>query len=66
MSARRHASFRVKRVAREGMWQTRLVIIYALGVVLGQHRDNMFKIIYYASKTLDSAQQNYTTTEKSY
>ena len=37
---------------------------YALGAVLGQHRDNMFRVIYYASRTLDSTQQKYTTTEK--
>ena len=38
---------------------------YAVGVVLGQRREKIFRSIYYASKTLDSAQQNYTTTEKS-
>ncbi|MCQ7416347.1 DDE-type integrase/transposase/recombinase, partial [Salmonella enterica] len=37
---------------------------YALGAVLGQRRDKFFRAIYYASRTLDSAQQNYTTTEK--
>ena len=37
---------------------------YALGVVLGQRRDNMFRAIYYASRTLDNTQQKYTTTEK--
>ncbi|KAK6153430.1 hypothetical protein DH2020_013069 [Rehmannia glutinosa] len=35
-----------------------------VGAVLGQKRDKMFRAIYYASRTLDSAQQNYTTTEK--
>ncbi|XP_073120889.1 uncharacterized protein [Henckelia pumila] len=37
---------------------------YAVGPVLGQRRDKMFRAIYYVSRTLDGAQQNYTTTEK--
>ena len=37
---------------------------YALGVVLGQKVDNMSVVIYYASKTLNEAQKNYTTIEK--
>ena len=37
---------------------------YAIGVVLGQRDDKKAFVIYYASKTLDSAQANYTTTEK--
>ncbi|XP_073125017.1 uncharacterized protein [Henckelia pumila] len=37
---------------------------YAVGAVLGQRRDKMFRAIYYASRTMDAAQQNYTTTEK--
>ena len=37
---------------------------YAVRVVLGQRRENIFKTIYYASKTLNEAQENYTTTEK--
>jgi len=36
----------------------------AVGAVLGQRRDKKPYVIYYASKTLDEAQQNYTTTEK--
>jgi len=36
----------------------------AVGAVLGQKRDKVFRVIYYASKTLDEAQRNYTTTEK--
>ncbi|XP_027368310.1 uncharacterized protein LOC113874273 [Abrus precatorius] len=36
----------------------------AVGVVLGQRRDKVFQAIYYASKTLDNAQRNYTVTEK--
>jgi len=37
---------------------------YAVGAVLGQRRDKKPYVINYASKTLDEAQQNYTTTEK--
>ena len=36
---------------------------YAVGVVLGQCKDKKPYVIYYASKTLDSAQINYSTTE---
>ncbi|KAI3750407.1 hypothetical protein L2E82_21042 [Cichorium intybus] len=36
----------------------------ALGAVLGQRIDKKFKPIYYISKTLNPAQENYTTTEK--
>ena len=37
---------------------------YAVGAVLGQRRDKKLHAIYYASRTLDSAQINYATTEK--
>ena len=37
---------------------------YAIGAVLGQRKSKMFHPIYYASKTLISAQLNYTVTEK--
>ncbi|XP_071728271.1 uncharacterized protein [Rutidosis leptorrhynchoides] len=37
---------------------------YALGEVLGQRVDQHFRPIYYASKTLNGAQLNYTTIEK--
>ncbi|NHN23214.1 hypothetical protein G6046_20065, partial [Bacillus amyloliquefaciens] len=37
---------------------------YAIGVALGQRHDKIFKVIYYASKTLNEAQINYTTTER--
>ena len=37
---------------------------YAIGAILGQRHDKHFRPIYYASKTLDNAQGNYTTTEK--
>ena len=35
---------------------------YAIGAVLGQREDKKAFVVYYASKTLDSAQANYTTT----
>ena len=37
---------------------------YALGAVLGQRRDKRPHVIYYASRTLNDAQLNYSTTEK--
>ena len=37
---------------------------YALGAVLAQKIDKLPRLIYYASKTLDAAQENYTTIEK--
>ena len=37
---------------------------YAMGVVLGQRTDKTFKAIYYASKTFNEAQENYSTAEK--
>ncbi|GJV38573.1 reverse transcriptase domain-containing protein [Tanacetum coccineum] len=37
---------------------------FAVGAVLGQRIDGKFKPIYYASKTLNNAQEHYTTTEK--
>jgi len=39
---------------------------YDVGAVLGQKKDKKPYVIYYASKTLNSAQMNYTTTEKNY
>ena len=39
---------------------------YAIGAVLGQREDKKAFVIYYASKTLDSTQANYTTTEKEF
>ena len=36
----------------------------ALGAMLGQRQDSLPRVIAYASKTLDRAQRNYTTTEK--
>ncbi|GJX42961.1 reverse transcriptase domain-containing protein [Tanacetum coccineum] len=37
---------------------------FAVGDALGQRIDGKFKPIYYASKTLNNAQEHYTTTEK--
>ena len=39
---------------------------YAIGAILGQREDKKAFVIYYASKTLDSAQSNYTTMEKEF
>ena len=39
---------------------------YAIRVVLGQREDKKAFVIYYDNKTLDSAQSNYTTTEKEF
>lgn len=37
---------------------------YAVGTVLGQRKDKKLYVIYYASRTLDEAQMNYSMTEK--
>ena len=37
---------------------------YAMGAVLGQRTDKTFRAIYYANKTFNEAQENYSTTEK--
>ena len=37
---------------------------YAMRAVLGQRTEKIFKVIYYASKTFNEAQENYSTTEK--
>ena len=37
---------------------------YAMGAVLGQRTDKVFRAIYYASKTFNEAQENYSTTKK--
>nr|GEX70741.1 reverse transcriptase domain-containing protein [Tanacetum cinerariifolium] len=37
---------------------------FAVGVVLGQRIEKHFRPIYYASKTINQAEANYTTTEK--
>ncbi|XP_065854963.1 uncharacterized protein [Euphorbia lathyris] len=37
---------------------------YAIGAVLGQRMDKLPHVIYYASRMLDNAQSNYSTTER--
>ena len=37
---------------------------FAMGAVLGQRKEKIFRAIYYASRTLNEAQENYSTTEK--
>ena len=37
---------------------------FAIGAVLGQKREKIFQVIYYASRTLNDAQLNYATIEK--
>ena len=37
---------------------------FAMGAVLGQKDEKVFNGIYYASKTFNEAQENYSTTEK--
>ena len=37
---------------------------FSIGVILGQREDGKPYVIYYASKTLNEVQRNYTTTEK--
>ena len=37
---------------------------YAMGAVLGQRTEKIFKAIYYANKTFNKAQENYSTTKK--
>ena len=39
---------------------------YVVGAVLGQRVDKKLTVIHYASKTLDSVQRNYATTEKEF
>ena len=36
---------------------------YAMGEVLGQRAEKIFRAIYYVSKTYNEAQKNYSTTE---
>ena len=36
---------------------------FAMGAVLGQRIEKIFKAIYYANKTFNEAQENYSTTE---
>ena len=50
-------------------WNIEFEIMYdasdfAMGAVLGQKAKKVFKAIYYAGKTFNEAQENYSTTEK--
>ncbi|RVW58134.1 Retrovirus-related Pol polyprotein from transposon 297 [Vitis vinifera] len=45
-------------------WEKCILCDFAIGAVLGQREDGKPYVIYYASKTLNEAQRNYTTTEK--
>ena len=39
---------------------------FSIGAVLGRRVDKKLNVIHYARKTLDSAQNNYATTEKEF
>ena len=39
---------------------------FAVGAILGKLVDKKLNVIHYASKTIDSAQKNYATTEKEF
>ncbi|XP_070054998.1 uncharacterized protein [Nicotiana tomentosiformis] len=52
-------------------WSQPFKIMYdasdvTVGAILGQGKDTMFRPIYYASRTLNEAQVNYSTTEKEF
>ena len=56
-------------IARAPNWQLPFEVMcdasdFAIGAVLSQREDGKPYVIYYASKTLNEAQRNYTTTEK--
>ncbi|KAL6329777.1 hypothetical protein AAG906_037482 [Vitis piasezkii] len=56
-------------IVRASNWQLPFEVMcdasdFAIGVVLGQREDGKPYVIYYASKTLNEVQRNYTTTEK--
>ncbi|WKA00159.1 hypothetical protein VitviT2T_018546 [Vitis vinifera] len=56
-------------IVRAPNWQLPFEVMcdasdFAIGVVLGQREDGKPYVIYYARKTLNEAQRNYTTTEK--
>jgi hypothetical protein len=56
-------------IIRPPSWGTPFEIMcdasdYAVGAVLGQRIDKLPHVIYYASRTLNDAQLNYSTTEK--
>ena len=52
-------------------WNNDFEIMYdtsdcSMGAVLGQRTEKIIKAIYYANKTFNEAQENYSTTEKEY
>nr|GFA24388.1 reverse transcriptase domain-containing protein [Tanacetum cinerariifolium] len=49
---------------KDEMPQNFIQIDFAVGAVLGQRIDKHFRPIHYASKTINQAEANYTTTEK--
>ena len=56
-------------IVRAPNWQLPFEVMcdasdFAVGVVLSQREDGKPYVIYYASKTLNEAQRNYTTIEK--
>ncbi|RVW37784.1 Retrovirus-related Pol polyprotein from transposon 17.6 [Vitis vinifera] len=56
-------------IVRAPNWQLPFEVMcdasdFAIGAVLGQREDGKPYVIYYASKTLNEAQRNYTTIEK--
>ncbi|KAL6312864.1 hypothetical protein AAG906_041036 [Vitis piasezkii] len=56
-------------IVRAPNWQLPFEVMcdasdFAIGAVLSQREDGKPYVIYYASKTLNEAQRNYTTTEK--
>ena len=56
-------------IVREPNWKLPFKVMcdasdLAIGAVLGQREDEKPYVVYYASKTLNEAQRNYTTTEK--
>ena len=56
-------------IVRAPNWQLRFEVMcnagdFSIGAVLGQREDGKPYVVYYASKTLNEAQRNYTTTEK--
>ena len=56
-------------IVRAPNWQLPFEVMcdasdFAIRAVLGQRGDGKPYVIYYASKTLNEAQKNYTTTEK--
>ncbi|RVW69847.1 Retrovirus-related Pol polyprotein from transposon 17.6 [Vitis vinifera] len=56
-------------IVRAPNWQLPFEVMcdasdFAIGAILGQREDGKPYVIYYASKTLNEAQRNYTTTEK--